>query len=364
MQPLSRRSFAHLLGAGTVAAAAAPSLSLLAAPAAPSVVRLSANENPYGPSPAALRAASDALRLASRYPDEALDLLQTDVAKLHGLSTDEVVIGCGSSEILKIAALAYVDAKRKLVMADPTFEAVGHYTRPSGAEVVKVPLTAEYAHDLPRMLDAARGAGLVYVCNPNNPTATITPKETVRAFLDALPASTVVLVDEAYHHYAESPKYESVAPLVKSKPNLIVARTFSKVYAMAGLRCGYALAQKPVIDNLFAQMHWDSLNIVVLHAARAALADKQHVIDAKQRNAQAKAWLTRELESMGHHVLPSEANFVMVDTGRDVRPLIASMRERGVHVGRLFPALPQYMRVTVGRPEELRRFAEVFRAVA
>src|ERR1051325_2068820 len=359
MQPLSRRSFAQLLGAGTVAAAAAPSLSLLAAPpAVPSVVRLSANENPYGPSPAALRAASDALRFAQLYPDEALDLLQGDVAKLHGLSTDEVVIGCGSSEVLKIASLAYVDAKRKLVMADPTFEAIGHYARPSGAEVVKVPLTREYAHDLPRMLEAAKGAGLVYVCNPNNPTATITPKNVLRDFLDALPASTVVLVDEAYHHYAESPQYESVAPLVKSKPNLIVARTFSKVYAMAGLRCGYAVAQKPVIDSLFANMHWDSLNIVVLHAARAALADTRHVAEAKKRNAAAKAWLVRELESLGHHVLPSEANFIMVDTGRDVRPLIASMRERGVQVGRLFPALPQFMRVTVGRPEGLARFAE------
>ncbi|HEV7919925.1 MAG TPA: aminotransferase class I/II-fold pyridoxal phosphate-dependent enzyme, partial [Thermoanaerobaculia bacterium] len=363
-QSLSRRSFAQLLGAGTVAAAATPSLSLLARPAAvPSVVRLSANENPYGPSAATLRAATEALQWSALYPDRAVDLLQGDVASLHGLSTDEVVLGCGSSEILKIASLAYVDAKRKLVMADPTFEAIGHYTRPTGAEVVKVPLTRDYAHDLPRMLEAARGAGLVYVCNPNNPTATITPKNVLREFLDALPASTVVLVDEAYHHYAESPRYESVAPLVKSKPNLIVARTFSKVYAMAGLRCGYALAQKPVIDSMFANMHWDSLNIVVLRAARAALNDKQHVAVAQKRNREAKAWLTRELESMGHPVLPSEANFVMVDTGRDVRPLIASMRERGVQVGRLFPAMPQHMRVTVGKPEELQRFAEAFRQV-
>ena len=363
METLSRRSFAQLLGVGTIAAAAAPALLADTAASAPPVARLSANENPYGPSAATLRSAQGALKYSALYPDEATDLLTADVAKLHGLTIDQVVIGCGSSEILKISALAFVDAKRKLVMADPTFEAIGHYTRPSGAEVVKVPLTKDYAHDLPRMLEAARGAGLVYICNPNNPTATITPKAVMREFLDALPASTMVLVDEAYHHYADSPQYESVASLVTSKPNLIVARTFSKVYAMAGLRCGYAIGQKAAIDSLVANMHWDSLNIVVLHAARAALADTQHVAEARKRNATAKAWLVRELEAQGHHVLPSEANFVMVETGREVRPLIAALRSRGVEVGRVFPALPTHMRVTVGKPEELQRFVEVFKAV-
>ena len=362
MQPLSRRSFAHLLGAGAVAAAAAP--SLLARPVVgETIVRLNANENPFGPSPAAMRAAAEALRLAPRYPDDAVDQLTATIAQLHGVSNEEVLLGCGSSEILKVASLAYTSPTQKLIMADPTFEAIGLYTRPDHVDVVRVPLTRDYAHDLPRMADAAREAGLVYVCNPNNPTATITPKAALRAFLDAVPPTTMVLVDEAYHHYAESPDYESVAPLVHSKPNLIVARTFSKIYAMAGLRAGYALGQKAAIQAMNAHQQWDSMNVVVLEAARASLGDKQHVDAARKRNAQTKAWLVRELERMGHTTLPSETNFVMVDTGRDVKPMIAAMRGKGVHVGRLFPALPQYMRVTIGRPDEMERFVEAFRAV-
>lgn len=361
MQSLSRRSFAHLLGAGAVAVAAAP--ALLSKPNSEALIRLSANENPYGLSPAAMRAATEALRLAPRYPDEPVERLVDTIAQLHGLSTSEVLLGCGSSEILKVASLAYATSTRKLVMAEPTFEAIGHYTRPYGVEVVHVPLTRSYTHDLPRMLEAARGAGLVYVCNPNNPTATITPKAEVRAFLDAVEPTTMVLVDEAYHHYAESPQYESVAALVHEKPNLIVARTFSKIYAMAGLRCGYALAQKAAVDAMTMHQHWDSLNIVVVEAARVSLGDKQHVAEARRRNAQTRAWLVRELERIGHATLPSEANFVMVDTGRDVKPLIAAMRTRGVHVGRLFPALPNHMRVTIGRPDEMERFVEAFRAV-
>lgn len=361
MQQISRRSFTQLLGAGAVAAAAAP--SLLARPAAAeTMIRLSANENPFGPSPAGMRAATEALKLAPRYPDDSVDQLTAAIAQLHGVANEEVLLGCGSSEILKVAALAYTGPTQKLVMADPTFEAIGLYTRPDHVEVVRIPLTRDYAHDLPRMADAARDAGLVYLCNPNNPTATITPKAAVRAFLDAVPPTTMVLVDEAYYHYAESPDYESVASLVHSKPNLIVARTFSKIYAMAGLRAGYALAQKKAVEAMNANQQWDSMNIVVLEAARASLGDKQHVDAARKRNAQTKAWLVRELERMGHSVLPSEANFVMVDTGRDVKPLLAAMRGKGVHVGRLFPALPQHMRVTIGRPDEMERFVEAFRA--
>jgi len=198
----------------------------------------------------------------------------------------------------------------------------------------------------------------VYICNPNNPTATITPDKSLRSFLAAVPADTFVLVDEAYHHYATSPSYSSVMDLVAKHPNLIVTRTFSKIYALAGIRAGYAIAQETTIRRLAAQAAFDSMNVMALVAADASLRDQQHVADGKRRNTETKNWLRQNVEHLGYRMLPSEANFVMIDVKREVKPLIASMRANGVSVGRLFPAMPHHMRVTIGTPEEMQRFVQ------
>ena len=358
---LSRRTFARLVGVG--AAVAALPLQLTAKPAAAGEVRLSSNENPYGPSPAAMQAAQDSLGLAWRYPDEAADALVSSIARMHGVSDDQIILGAGSSEILKAAALAFLDHARKLVVADPTFEAIRHYADANGADVIKVPLDASFAHDIPRMLDAAKGAGLVYVCNPNNPTATITPKAALRTLIESVPSSTIVMVDEAYHHFATSLEYESVIPMVAAHPNLVVSRTFSKIYGMAGLRAGYAIGQKATLVNMRKQQQWDSMNIVALAAARASLADADHVARGRRKNSETRSWTLTQLEKLGFKSLPSEANFMMIDVRTDVRPIITSMREHGVHVGRLFPALPHYLRVTIGKPEEMGQFIEAFKKV-
>ncbi|MDQ3907892.1 MAG: aminotransferase class I/II-fold pyridoxal phosphate-dependent enzyme, partial [Acidobacteriota bacterium] len=251
---------------------------------------------------------------------------------------------------------------RKLVVAQPTFEAISNHARAAGAEVVGVPLTSDFRHDLAKML-AVGGAGLIYVCNPNNPTASITPKAEVRAFISKLPRETAVLVDEAYYHYAESSDYESVVSLVKDFPNLIVARTFSKIYGMAGLRCGYCVAQTPLVGRMRSQQTWDSTNIMALAAALASLRDPAQVEQGRRRNSEVKKWVCSELGAMGLNYIPSEANFLMVDLRREVRPLIASMRERGVEVGRFFPALPTHMRVTVGTRAEMEAFVPALRQV-
>ena len=211
------------------------------------VVRLSSNENPYGPSQAALEAMRKAFGLAWRYPDEAADALVADLAKLHGVPADHILLGDGSSEILKLCADAFTGPGRAAVVAEPTFEAVARYAQEGGAEVVRVPLASGHRHDLDKMLPA--GAGLIYVCNPNNPTASLTPAADLRAFLDRAPAGTAVLVDEAYAHYAEGRDWESMLPRIADHPGLIVARTFSKIYGMAGLRCGYAVAQPATIET-------------------------------------------------------------------------------------------------------------------
>ena len=352
MHALTRRDLGRWLGAGVAAAAVRP----LLAEAVPAAVRLSANENPYGPSPAALDAMRAACARAWRYPDEAAGQLIDDLSRLHGLPREWFLLGDGSSEILKLAASAYPG---KLVMAEPTFEAIAAYAKARGSPVVTVPLDSAFAHDLVRM--QGEGAALVYVCNPNNPTASVTPKARMGAFLQA--SSSAVLVDEAYHHYADGPDYESVLPLVKTRPGLIVTRTFSKIYGMAGVRLGYAVAQPAVIAKLAAQAAWDSVNVIALAAGRASVADAAWAEQGRRRNAATRAQVVTELGRRGFTVIPSQANFVMIDTRREVKPLIAALRQRGVEVGRLFPAMPKHLRVTLGRPEEMDRFLREFAAL-
>lgn len=360
---LSRRSFARLLGAGA-AVAAFPSVPLaLARPAASGPVLLNSNENPLGPSPAAVKAMREALTEVFRYPDQAEEELGEAIAHAHGVTGEQLLLGNGSSDILRLAAGAFATKGRTVVMADPSFEIIALHATRFGAEVVKVPLTATYAHDVERMAAAAKGAGLIYVCNPNNPTATITPKKAARWLIDNVPETTTVLVDEAYHHYATGSDYESVLPLVKTKPNLIVARTFSKVYALAGSRCGYAIAQPPMIETLRAQQAFNVPNLLGVLAARAALLDEAHVAAARRHNSETRTHLAKDLSALGYSMLPSEANFVMIELRRDIRPVIAAFRERNIRVGRVFAAMPQNLRVTIGLREEMARFTQAFGAL-
>ncbi len=248
------------------------------------------------------------------------------------------------------------------MLAAPTFEAIALAAPSAGAEVVNVPLTATHAHDLHAM-GAVTGAGLVYICNPNNPTATITPRAALASFIESVPQTTIVFVDEAYHHYADSDDYASVIPLVKTHPNLLVARTFSKIFGMAGIRLGFAVGQKPLLQRMIAHQQFDSINIMAIAAGRACAGDAEHIRIVKERNLATRKMVTDELAKAGFHTLPSQANFIMIDIGREVKPVIAAFRERNVHVGRVFPAMPKHLRVTIGRPEEMTAFLNAFKAV-
>jgi histidinol-phosphate aminotransferase len=363
----SRRGFAKVLGAGAAYAALNPSFAMSTSTLrlvsnTPTLVRLSSNENPYGPSPMAVKAMTDAFSLAWRYPDDHEGLLIDALAKLNRVSSDQILLGNGSGEILKVSAAAFTGVGKKLLVAHPTFEAILAHAAVAGADVVKINLTADYAHDLPKML-AEKNAGLIYICNPNNPTASITPKDQMRAFLAKVPAQTIVLVDEAYHHYAMSNDYESVIPLIAQYPNLMVARTFSKIYSMAGLRCGYCVARPELIERMRAQQTWDSLNIIALVAAIASVQDTEQVEQGRRRNTEVKSYVYSELEKSRYKFIPSHANFMMVDLRREVRPVIAAMRDRNVQVGRVFPAMPNFMRVTIGTRPQMEAFVSAFRAV-
>ena len=212
--------------------------------------------------------------------------------------------------------------------------------------MVAVPLDGQFAHDLEKM--AAERAGLFYVCNPNNPTGSITAKSRVRSFLDKVPKDGNVLVDEAYHHYADSPDYESVVPLVATHANLLVTRTFSKIYGMAGLRLGYAIAQPPLIERLAQHAAWDTVNIIALAAARASLADAAYVAEGRRRNSATKAQVVSELAKLGYDVVPSQTNFILIGLRHEVKPAIDAL---------------QHLRVTIGTPAQMKRFLQTFAAV-
>ena len=365
-QSLSRRSFSKLLGAGATYAvlqSAVEAKGSSALPSTPTIVRLSSNENPYGPSAAALKAMTDGFSLAWRYPDEYADMLANELARINNVSVEQILLGDGSGEILKLCAAAFTGKDKKIIVANPTFEAVARHASVAGADVLKIDLTPDYSHDLKKMLAAANGTGLIYICNPNNPTASITPKNELADFLAKLPPTTMVLVDEAYHHYVESKDYESVIPLVKQYPNLIVARTFSKIYGMAGLRCGYCVTQPPNIQRMGVHQIFDSVNIMALVAALASLKDADQVTRGQKLNSEVKKSVCAELDTLGYRYIPSHANFMMIDLRREVRPVISAMRARGVEVGRLFPALPNFMRVTIGTGPEMKSFLTTFKEV-
>lgn len=359
---ISRRSFTRLATIGMGAAAAGVHISLAQNPAK-TVARLSSNENPWGPSPAALKAIVDQLSLANRYPDEHEDLLAADIARLHSVGTDQVILGNGSSELLKLAAVAFTGSGLPIVTAQPTFESIGRHARDLGAEVIEIPLTNDFRHDLGKMLEVKK-AGLIYLCNPNNPTASITPKEELRLFAGGVPAKTILVVDEAYHHYAESSRYESLAPLVNRRENLVVLRTFSKIFGMAGLRCGYAIGSRHLIERMRRHLAFNNMNIAALVAARASLADQSRVEEQRARNSETRTRVVKELSDQGYQTIPSEANFIMVNMERPVRPLITSLRERSVQVGRVFPALPNHLRVTIGTPAEMDMFLAALQDLA
>jgi histidinol-phosphate aminotransferase len=372
---LSRRQFTTALGAGLGAAlvegpfgarraeAGRPSTRPGNTPA--DAVLLNSNENPYGPAASALDAMTKSESVAARYPDAAEARLTEAIARLHGVEADRVVLGCGSGEVLQMADMAFLGPGKKVVVAEPTFEAVLGYARVTKAEPVKVPLTADFRHDLPRMAAACdAGTGLVYICNPNNPTGTIVTRDELAFFLERVPRTVAVLIDEAYHHFVDDARYASAFEWIDKAPNVVVVRTFSKVYGMAGMRLGYAVASKANAEALRAHAAWSNANAAVLAASLASLAEPDHVPRQRSINRETRDWLCRELERDGRRYIPSHANFLMIDVGGDVTPFIEAFRERRILVGRKFPSLPNWLRVSMGTKPEMQAFVDALRAIA
>lgn len=367
---LSRRQFARAVGAALGAALSVPKLlerpahASLPAGVPETAIQLNSNENPYGPSPKAWEAITQAKRILGRYPDGMKLHALEAIAALHEVHRDNIVLGCGSTEILRAADAAFLGPGKNVVVAEPTFEAVLSYAGVTGAVAVKVPLTADFRHDLPQMAAACdTRTGLAYICNANNPTGTIVTREELAAFLARVSDSTVVLVDEAYHHFVEDPRYASAMEWAGKRPNLIVARTFSKVYGLAGMRLGYAVAAKDKAETLRRHLLGNNANAAVLPAALASLADPDLVPAQRRLNSETRGWLCGELAKEGRRFIPSQTNFVMVNVGGDVAPIIEQFRRRGILVGRRFPSLSTWLRVSVGTRREMEAFLAALRAI-
>ena len=371
--PSSRRSFLRYAGL----AAASPMLcegllaraALAEAPAffshsqpgsAAAPVMINANENPLGPCPAALSAIGASALTGGRYDaDGSLDKLTALLSQQTKLPIDHIAVYAGSSEPLHFTVLAFCSPTRPYVTADPSYEAGMWAAAAAGAKIEKWPLTHTYAHDVKAMVASSSDAGVIYICNPNNPTGTLTPKADIVWANEHKPKDSVLLIDEAYIHLCDAP---SCLDLVERGEDVIVLRTFSKVYGMAGIRCGVAFGRPDLLQKL-QRFGMNPLPVTAVSAAAASLeqptlvATRRKII-ADTRNA-TFAWL----DKMGYKYVPSVSNCFMIDTGRPGKDVIAAMQQRNVFIGRTWPIWPNFVRVSVGTPEEMAAFQTAFEAV-
>jgi len=323
-------------------------------------VMIDSNENPLGPCRAARDAISAIIPLGGRYLDNLPEELIHTFAQQEGLSSEYVRAFPGSSPPLRFAVIAFTSPQKSYVTADPGYEAGMMAASASAARVVKVPLTKTYAHDVKAMLAAAPDAGLFYVCSPNNPTGTLTPHADIEYLVANKPKGSIVMVDEAYIHFCEAP---STLDLVKAGKDVVVLRTFSKTYGMAGLRCGFAVARPDLLDKIMDRAGWNFMPVTALVAASASLKDPSLVPDRRRINAAIRQETFQWLDRNGYFYIPSESNCFLLDTKRPGKQVIDAMAQQNVFIGRIWPVLPTHVRITVGTRDEMQQFQSAFQKV-
>jgi histidinol-phosphate aminotransferase len=324
---------------------------------------LNANENPEGPPQSSIEAMTKVLPEGGRYHYQEFREFNAAVARSEDLSPEQIQIGSGSSEVLHAAIDAFTSPTRPLITVAPTYEGpIDVAARGLGREVLQVSLEPPYVPDVKKLVEHAgkAGGGLIYLCNPNNPTSSITPKKDLAWLIDNLPPNTTVLIDEAYAHFADSPDFESAMGYVRQGKNVVVTRTFSKIYGMAGLRAGFACAAPELIARL-APFRNNVISIVTVRAVLAALAESKTLIpERRAKFIRIRRELCAWLRERDLHYIEPQANFVMIDVGRDAREFITSMPAKGVAVGRPFPPMNNFLRVSIGTDRDMARFREVF----
>lgn len=327
----------------------------------PDAIRLNANENPLGPCPEALEAIHKILPLSGRYLFNETFAFVEAMAAAEGLPTSHVLPSAGSSDPLHRAVLAFTSPSRPLVTAEPGYEAPEGAARFNKAEVIKVPLRKDYSHDPKAMAAAHPNAGLIFVCNPNNPTGTVTRKEDIAAIVANKPSGCIVMVDEAYIHFAASAS--PATDLVAAGKDVIVLRTFSKLYGMAGLRAGAALGRPDLLDKMRALAGLNFLPANGMAAATASLKNKSLIGQRRQALAEIRKDLFSWLDRKGYAYIPSEANMVLIDSKRPGRETAKAMLEQKVAIGRSWASLPNHVRITIGTAAEMEKFKAAFERI-
>jgi len=373
---LSRRSFVHTVGAGAAGlwissrgreAGLFESEPLFAQGPSPSII-ISSNENPLGCHPDVLAGVRRSFTEAGRYPFATADEVSEMVAKKHGVKRENVLLGAGSTQILRTSTHVFTTKTAGLVAPIPAYEECADYARLMGHPLTGVKLTPDLRMDLDALQSAAKGAGLVFYCNPNNPVATAVNGSDTKTYLATLlkaSPNTTVLVDEAYFEYATMPGYETMIPLAVNNPRVIVARTFSKCFGMAGLRIGYAIGHKDTIAKMAA---WDAtgqISVLGLEGARAALnVPDKWVKDESKRNAEARGFTQKWFADRGYTPTDSQTNFMFVNIKRPAREFREACVKQGVLVARDFPPYEKtHCRISVGTMAEMQKAVQVFESV-
>jgi histidinol-phosphate aminotransferase len=329
------------------------------------MAHLSSNENCWGPPESVMKAMNNAWKYCNRYgyPD---GNLVAEIAKHHGVKPENILMGAGSGEILDVVGTTWLLGGKKVLGVEPSYGSVYQHATSIKTEAIKLPLNKDHTQNIPAMIKAANDhaseIGLVYLCNPNNPTGVIVTKEEVKQLLDGLPKGMPVLIDEAYHHFVEDPRYATSVPYVLEGRQVIIARTFSKIAALAGMRLGYAVASAENIHKM-RPYSMGSINALVKWGGVTALKDTAAQAEVKAKTIALRKKTTGELQAYGYETIPSETNFFMVEIGREIQPVIEEFRTRKVAVGRPFPPMTKHMRVSIGTADEMDRFMKAFKEI-
>jgi histidinol-phosphate aminotransferase len=329
------------------------------------MAHLSSNENCWGPPDNVMKAMNGAWKYANRYGYPDGNIMQ-ELAKHHGVKAENIMITAGSGEVLDVVGTTFGSPTKKVLGVEPSYGSVYQHATSIKSSAIKLPLTKDYRQDMGMLIkaanDHAKELGFVYLCNPNNPTGQIVTKDEVKQLLDGIPQGMPVLIDEAYHHFVDDARYATSVPYVLEGRPVIIARTFSKIAALAAMRCGYAVASAELIQKM-RPYSMGSVNVLVKHGAVASLKDEQGQKEIKARVIALRKKVTQDLEAYGYETIPSETNFFMVHIGREVQPVIQEFAAKKVAVGRPFPPMTTHMRVSIGTEDEMARFTKAFKEI-
>jgi histidinol-phosphate aminotransferase len=376
VRPFSRRHFVGGVAAAVGALGLRPGAELLAQGQTAqftggeaeydAYVKLASNENNWGPPDSVMKAMNSAWKYANRYgyPDANVNQV---IAEHHGVRRDNILLTAGSGEGLNVMATTYLGPGKKVLGVSPSYASVFQQAANVKADSIQLPLTKDYRQDIGQMIEAAnrnaRDIGFVYMCNPNNPTGAVVTAKEIKDLLDNIPKDMPVLIDEAYHHYVDDPAYGTAIPYIQEGRKVVVARTFSKIAALAAMRIGYSVAPPDMIREMRVYAS-NSVNVLAKWGAVASLKDPAAQADVKTKTITLRNNTSKVLESWGYAVIPSQTNFFMVSLGdRTVQPVIEEFRKRGILVGRPFPPMLNHLRVSVGTPEDMEKFIQAFKAI-